>query len=174
MDIDTYKFGEWIFASYELPDWPSHIEQYDDYLKFCGFSPHSITWGDESDEEIKFYANTDKDGNLLETSWLADIPTTNSSYYFYIPNHPSFLLFKKEFKHLYVKQPYDFVDVEGVLINKKYIKSITKHFYKHRQCAVIDCESDDDNYCRFTKEITATKDGKFYSNINDWIDRNFC
>lgn len=178
MKIHTYKLGNWIQHDYDLPDWPEGIESFEEYLKLCRFYSHPISWGSEDeDEHIMFYENIDENDLPLGTSWLADIPTISSSFYFYIPNHPSFLMFKKEYKHLYEKQKKsDFIDVDGVIVNKKYVKSVTKHWWTETQIATLDCVSDDDNYCRFTKTIKCfKKEGKphFPKSVCDWVSENF-
>lgn len=107
MKIWTYNLGEWIKDGYELKDWSDETPEFEDFLKVNGFdNNNSFYWGREYYEHIIFYPLIHD-----ETSWLADIPTTNSSFYFYIPDHPSFLNFKKEYKDLYNKKLNKFLEI---------------------------------------------------------------
>lgn len=108
MKIWKYSLGQWIKDGYELLDWTDETQEFEDFLKANGFDPSpSFSWGKEYDEHIIFYPLLED-----ETSWLADIPTMNSSFYFYIPDHPSFLMFKKEYKNIYVRNHQKFIETQ--------------------------------------------------------------
>ena len=83
MKIYKYELGQWIKDGHELLDWDDSMPEYKDFLESNTFSESkSFHWGKEysDDGHIIFYPQ-DKDA----ICWLADIPTTNSSFYFFIP-----------------------------------------------------------------------------------------
>jgi hypothetical protein len=169
MKIWTYNLGVWIPDSYELKEWQDGHE-FNDYLKDNGFSSHSFQWGKEFDENIIFYPKEEDD-----KEWLADIPTTNRSFYFYIPNHPSFLFFKKEYKHLYDLKSNNFIEVDNrVVLNKNFITTISEHCWSDHCSYKLHMQDDEYHQKTFNYHHKNSKGQLISDESNrEWLHQNF-
>lgn len=170
MKIWIYDLGKWIPDGYELKDWKDGHE-YEDYLKDNGFSlRNSFRWGKEFDENIVFYPLEEDD-----TAWLVDFPTINSSVYFYIPNHPSFLMFKKEYKHIYDIKSNNFIKVDdGVIVNKNLIFTVTRHSWSDHCTYKLNMQNDEYYQKTFSYHLKNSKGQLISDGSNcEWLNQNF-
>jgi hypothetical protein len=171
MKIWVYNLGNWIKDGYELLDWTENEKNQQDFLKKNGFNEYCLkSLGSVESNQVEIYSNEDED------IFLADIPTVDFSFYFLIPNYPSYLMYLTEYKNLYeIKKP-DLIQIyDGNWITKQSITQIKLE--NNNKSESIYAELIGDDGLLLLEKFDYVKDikGNLISNHKyfDWIRKYF-
>lgn len=168
--IWKYDLGKWIEDGYELPDWVDDTE-FSDYLELCGFYPHcAFKWGEDGNG-ICFYEKYN--GN----QFFCNLDHDHNVFHFYIPNMPSFLMFKKEYSDSFCISQTKFARIDDLsLLNKDKIVEMNLCFFKERQTITFRIDDGTPEGLVHTKEFCMSKryDGKlvYIQDAKEWIKEN--
>lgn len=151
MKIWMYDLGSWIKDGYEIKDRTNEnfsSDELSDYIDSLGFLYGGFTLGGGCDERIKFHPNKSWDNSYLcETSDLFV-----NDFVFYIPNYPSLLEFRREYRFIYTKNYPDFIEVDNDdLINVKKIINIKKKYGRESASLYFNIEGSDHQYIKHFK-----------------------
>jgi hypothetical protein len=168
MKIWMYSLGEWIKDGYELLDW-NDDEDESNWFTRNGFDTYfREKIGKREDLNcITFFESSIQDNE--QTLFLCRIPSMVKDFYFFIPDMPSFLIFKKEYGVLFVR-PILIKDSSGHYLPLNSIKNFRISKRTSSECLTMShSEYGEDEICSW--DFVEDDKGKKYcrNKAEEWL-----